>query len=151
MKCLEYVPAICEGCERRQSKQQNSHMGLFVTTVLQLVNTQPRDVQQDLNEAKNSGFVLLMLLLMRINEQLIHLSSKKDRIQLLSGTNIYLTSHFLYFSLARFCPLCRKFLLWGHLCLCPDSRCSPSIATRKSAVSVSNNSSSGMYKAEMSL
>jgi hypothetical protein len=39
MKCLEHVPAICEGCERRQSKHQTSHMSLFVVAVLYMVNT----------------------------------------------------------------------------------------------------------------
>lgn len=96
MKCLEYVPVICEGCERRQRKQKNSHMCLFVVTVLYMVNTQHRDVQQVLNEAKNSGFILLMQLLMRLNEQLTHIINEKYKIQPLSGTNIYLTSHLLY-------------------------------------------------------
>lgn len=42
-----------------------------------------------------------MLLLMRLNEQLTDLISEEDRIQPLSGTNIYLTSHLPYISLVR--------------------------------------------------
>lgn len=77
-------------------------MSLFVVVVLYMVNIQYRDVQQNLNKIKNSGFILLMLLFMRFNEQFIDFISEEDRIQFLFGINIYLIFYFSYILLVRY-------------------------------------------------
>lgn len=73
LKGLECLPAICEGYERRQNTQQNTQTHVLVCGNCYVWSVHNPDMfSVTKKKPRNSGLILLMLLLVRTDAQLTH-------------------------------------------------------------------------------